>query len=50
MNKEYYICLLDMIKGLSTEEKNRFKKMKIEEIKYYYHMEYLSIEEEIQEV
>lgn len=50
MNKDYYICLLDMIIGLSEKEKDDLRKLNVEDVEHYYHMEYLSIEDEIQEV
>lgn len=50
MNKENIIAALDLIKGITNEEKIGLKQMDINELNYIYHMNYLYKEEEIQDI
>lgn len=50
MSKDYLIAAIDMIKGLTDDERHRLAQKSYEELDYIYNMSYLEKDEEMSEM
>jgi hypothetical protein len=50
MSKEYLIAAIDMIKGLTVDERDRLAQKSYDELEYVYNMIYLEKDEEMGEL